>query len=175
MFDARQQKTMIWIQPLKRRRLYELRVGDDIVAKLFFTHKYRRDAVVRLPPSEWSFRFSALPRPTIHVCSSNSGSEIAVYTGKWYGGGTFSFRDGRRYTLKSENVLPTEWVWTDRVEQPLLYSTRNIQTMSTLGAHLPTTDVAMLGCISWYLHVLMTQFVRDLATYTATQMVFNSL
>jgi hypothetical protein len=87
-------KTLIWVQPSRRRRGYELLAGEDMCAQLFFPGMLCNRAVVRTAEDEWFLDKSLTPTPRVHVRRSGSETDIAVFHGHlaWRWDATYEYQ-----------------------------------------------------------------------------------
>jgi hypothetical protein len=158
-------KTLIWVQPSRWRRSYELLAGDDLCAELYFRHAFRNRAMARAAEGTWTLDKPFGLKPIVRIHDVDSDADIGVFTGSWRGGGTLSLHNGKRYQLSSKTWLPTDWVWSNDRQQQLLHYNRNLMTIVSGGGQL--TDVALLACVSWYVHILVKEAVTNAATGVA--------
>jgi hypothetical protein len=148
---------LLWVQPAARKRDYELRASDDVVATLRFQRGSLADAEAE--GHHWTFKRQGFWQPRVTVRVAGSDSDVAIFRPRWVGGGTLDFTDGRSVDLRSANFWQSEWVWQEK-DQPLilfkgrhgLVKAKGAVEIQPAAAGRP--DVALLVLLGWYLILL---------------------
>ena len=139
-----------WVQSRLRRREYELRAGDEALARL--SYKGVLSAQVRAETSAglWTFERKGL-RQAITVLSMDGDTELAAVKRGMGGQATLQFPDGREYRWQCSSFWHDVWTWLNDEGTPLLHLKRGTQVQFEPAAHdLP--ELALLATLGWYLH-----------------------
>jgi hypothetical protein len=128
---------LIWVQPSRRKRTYELHGGDEALASLRFEKRFGGRAVATTAEGEWHFQKSGWLKPRVTVRRADSNLNVAVFHCKWGGGGTLSFCDGGIYYWNHTSRLHTAWAWTSPTKQPLLQLKRRTMTVESADVTVP--------------------------------------
>jgi hypothetical protein len=149
-----------WVQPHALSRRFELRHGDDIVARLDFRSAFGSMASGESADGLWTFKRVGFWRTRVTVRADGSDDNVAVFEpATWSGGGTLHLPGGDTLRATTSFWRTTlEFQATDDV--PLVrYDTHGLVrlaadvTVLPEGARMPALPwVVMLG---WYLIVLM--------------------
>jgi len=102
----------------------------------------------------------------VRISPPDSDFDVAVFQGKWDGPGTLTFRDGRAYCRENTNWSHMSWVWTGgSTSKPVIHVKGH--TRSIVPDAAPLSDVALMGCLSWYLRVLQVERLQGAALTAA--------
>ena len=154
-------RPLIWAQPSARRRAYELRAGEELVATL----RRGRGSVAAAEVAEgrWTFERAGFWRPRVTARPAGSDTAWASFDAGWAGGGTLDVSGGRRFEWAAANLWHTHWSWREPGGGPLVRF-RSRQGLVTIegrvevepaAATLP--ELALLVPLGWYLLLLLAQ------------------
>ena len=162
---------LVWAQRGYCHGEYGLRAGDDAVATL----RWRGGslAVAETADGHWSFERPGYRRARVSVRTAGSGTEIAVFSSNWTGGGTLELVGGRLFHWSATNLWRSRWVWreADGTDLASLRSRQRLKLSglverSQAGAALP--ELGLLVTLGWYLVVMRAQdSTTDAAAATA--------
>jgi hypothetical protein len=156
---------LLWNQPNRKTRAYELRSGDVAVLMVRWEKKRGARAVAESAGGQWTIDKIRALRSRIVIRQAGSATDLATFTGSWDGGGTLEFRDGRTYRWDNTNWRHTAWAWTSRSGQPLLRFKGKSMTIEPAGATLP--EISLLAALSWYLNIMNSQSSDDAGAVAA--------
>jgi hypothetical protein len=157
-------RDLLWVQSPERKRCYELRSGDDVVATLAWEKMFGTLATAQTADSTWTFKRVGFFNARVTVRSPGSEVDEAVFKPSWGYGGTLEVR-GRAYTWKKLDFWGNRWgfAWHDgtvllsfgyigglesflKLEGAVEISPGNIST---------NVDMPLLATLGWYIMVLM--------------------
>ena len=148
---------LAWTQTGYCHGEYELRTGDETVATL----RWRGGslAIAETSDGRWSFERPGYRRSRVSVRTVGSGTEIAVFSSHWTGGGTLELAGGRLFHWSATNLWRSRWVWRE-ADGTELVSLRSRQRLRLSGlversqaaAALP--ELGLLMALGWYLTVM---------------------
>jgi hypothetical protein len=165
---------LIWIQPRKHKRDFELRAGEEILATLRWDKQRRQIAAGEAADGRWTFRRPGFLHQHVEARLSEVDLEVARFQPLLRGGGTLEFPDGRRFGLRPTSFWNAEWAWTTATNDILLRVKRTARSTLEKGVIelLPGTsgipELALLILLSWYLIILAAD---DAATATMSASV----
>jgi hypothetical protein len=140
---------------------YELRDGDDVVARLRFRSVWGSLATAESADGCWTFKRVGFfqTRATIRACGSDE--EVATFKNNtWSGGGTLELPDGRRLQADT-NCWMTKFSFVSDTDEPLVRFTKIggllklSSTVDILPAAASRSQPAWLVMLGWYLSVQM--------------------
>jgi hypothetical protein len=152
-----------WVQLPDRKRCYELRSGDDVIASLEWTRRFSfREAAATTAAGNWGFRHSGLVRQRVHISTGVPGTEVAIFYPGWAGKGTLRKTGGKTFSWRRENL----WGGARSFASPagdlvhLSYAGGNegirgingIALVTPQGQHEP--DTLLLLILGWFLMAL---------------------
>ena len=162
---------LLWVQPAARRREYELRAGDDVVATLRFQRGSLADAEAE--GEHWTFKRQGFWQPRVTVRVPGSDADVAIFRAHWAGGGMLEFASGRATRLSSANFWQSEWVWQEKAQPLILFKgrhgivkARGAVEIQSGSAGLPDTPLLVL--LGWYLILLHADDANAAAAVAAT-------
>ena len=144
-----------------KRDGYELRDGDDVVARLRFRSVWGTLATAESADGCWTFKRVGFfqTRATIRKCDSDE--EIAVFKNNtWSGGGTLELPDGRRFQADT-NCWMTKFGFTNERGDALVrfHKIGGVLKLSSTVEILPAAarspEPPWLVMLGWYLTVQM--------------------
>ncbi len=151
---------LAWTQTGYYHGEYELQAGDEVVATL----RWRGGSlgIAETADGVWSFKRPGLRRSRVSIRRAGSGTEIAVFSSSWIGGGTLELVGGRLFYWSATNLWRSRWVWREAngTELVSLRSRQRIRLSgqvewSQAAAALPELD--LLVTLGWYLLVMRAQ------------------
>ncbi len=154
------QPELIWTQPPKHKREYELRAGAEVVATLRWENNHSQVVAGEAAEGRWTFRRWGLLHQYGEARLSESEFEIARFQPHWRGGGTLAFPDGQRFGLCPTSFWNAEWAWTTANNDILLRIKRESYRPQPKGrvdllpgaSDLP--ELSLLILFGWYLAIL---------------------
>lgn len=156
-----------WTRPSRRRRFYELRAGDEIVATLQW--KKGSLAVAKVADGEWTFKRQGFWRRRVTVRREESEIDIAEFELGWSSGGTLDSGDGRRFRWAAANFWRSNWQWVTEDGTSLVHfdgKSKGTKLGSIMEIELAAVDLPqlpLLVMLGWYL-LLMTAEEEAAAT-----------
>jgi hypothetical protein len=162
---------LLWVQPAARRREYELRAGDDVVATLRFQRGSLADAEAE--GEHWTFKRQGFWQPRVTVRVPGSDADVAIFRPHWAGGGTLEFASGRTTRLSSANFWQSEWVWQEKDQPLILFKGRHgiVKARGAVEIHSGSAglpDTPLLVLLGWYLILLHADDSSAAAAVAAT-------
>jgi hypothetical protein len=148
---------LLWAQPSRMKRAYELRAGDEILATLCWQRGSLADA--EAADHQWTFKQPRGWNPPVTVRARGSDVDIAVFHRSWgTTTGSLELAPGRGMVLGFAHYwLRTEWVWLEEAGATLVHvkaarwllKTEGRVEISPRAAGLPDTPLLVL--LGWYL------------------------
>ena len=152
-----------WKQPSAFNRAYELRMGDEVIARLVFQKVFGTLALAEWGKERWEFERHGFLRPRVVVRRPEQEEELAWYEPHWTGRkGVLHGPGPRERPLCANNLLATHYTWKDEQGEPLL----SLRTKGLLhsGAELTVAecgageeDIVLLILLGWYVVRLAKQ------------------
>jgi len=139
-----------WVHPHLLRPEYELRAGDEVLARL--SSKRALSSLVRAETANglWMFERKGT-RQAITIKALDAHTELASIKRGMSGQATLLFPDGREYRWQCSSFWHDVWTWLNDEGTPLLHLKRGTQVQLELVAQdLP--ELALLATFGWYLH-----------------------
>jgi hypothetical protein len=140
---------------------YELRDGDDVVARLRFRSTWGTLARAESADGCWTFKRVGFLQTRVTIRKCESEDEIAVFkNSSWTGGGTLEFPDGRRLTADTSCWM-TKFAFSTEAGEPLVRFTKIFgllklsSTVEMLPAAATESAPPWLVMLGWYLTVQM--------------------
>jgi len=139
-----------WTQTDFRGREYELRAGDEVVAKL------RRHggslAVAETAEGRWSFERPVWRRSRVSVRDLGTGTDIATFRYGWTGDGTLEMSWGGRFQWTAANFWRSRWEWR-RADGTSLARFKSRQGLAKIEGRVEIEQTApdLLVLLGWYL------------------------
>lgn len=158
---------LVWVQPNRQERDYELRTGADTVAAL--SQRTGSLAVVRAAGTRWTLDRAGFWRRRVTVRPQGSAAD-ATFDPGWTGGGTLTLPAGDRFRWSADNLPRSRWIWRTADGTPLARLERRkgpagvegLVEIESAAAALP--DLALLVPLGWYLLLLQAGDSDDGAT-----------
>jgi hypothetical protein len=146
---------------------FELRAGEDIVARLRFSDAAGSVAIGESARGDWIFANEGLMKPCITVRSMADQVALAVYKPRLVClPGTVEFLDGRRFCWRRIGLFPAAYRFDDAEGKPLmvirfrccrswLFGPREFRGLVKIEPHAyAVSELMPLLLLSWYLVVL---------------------
>lgn len=154
---------LMWVQPKRLTRRYELRAGEDLSATLQWQKTFGSLAVAESADGQWTIKRSGFLRPRVTIRVAGSDSDIAVFEAGWWGDGILEILGGPRFFWKSLNFWRSEWAWMG-ADGALLLRVKTKFTLTKMEGRVqiePTAgsipQLSLLAILGWYLIVLMAK------------------
>jgi hypothetical protein len=151
---------LAWTQTDYCHGEYKLRAGDETVATLCWREGSL--AIAETADGRWSFERPGFRRSRVSIRIAGFGTEIAVFSSSWIGGGTLELVGGRLFYWSATNLWRSRWVWREADGKELVrFRSRQRLRLSGLversqsAATLPELD--LLVTLGWYLLVMRLQ------------------
>jgi len=139
-----------WIHPHRLRPEYELRAGDEVLARLSSKGAFSSRVRAETADGLWMFERKGL-RQTTTIQALNAHTELASVKRGMSGQATLQFPDGREYRWQCSSFWHDVWLWLNDEGTPLFHLKRGTQVQLEPAAHdLP--ELALLTTLGWYLH-----------------------
>ena len=148
-----------WIRPKWWKREFELRSGDELLARLY-REKGTGCTIGEAADGCWTFKRQGIWKAEIIVTDSASQAAKAVVKG----GNTKSvvFSDGRALTWKKTSFWRNEGSWVDSDGTPLIHLLRR-QHVALEPCALSLPELSLLAILCWYLTVLQQEEQASIA------------
>lgn len=170
-------REMRWVQPEQRERRFELRSGDDVVARLDWQKMLGTLATARTAAGEWTFKRSGFLSPRVTARAPGSDADVAIFVPAVNGNGTLE-TVGRKFAWKNVSFWGNSWAFLSQDGKPLvtfkpgcgLDTILRLETQVSVApdaAGLP--ELPLLLALGWYLMMLMADDTA--AAVAATTMV----
>jgi hypothetical protein len=139
-----------WIHPNLLSAQYQLRAGEEVLARLHWQGAFTSRVHVDTADGSWMIERKGI-RQTITVLALDSHTELATITRGISGQATLLFADGREYRWQCSSFWRDVWTWVNTESTPLLHVKRGAHVQLEPAAQgLP--DVTLLSALGWYLH-----------------------
>lgn len=155
-----------WKQPSMFKRVYELRVGDEILATLAKQGTFKNAYDVWTPYGQWTIRRKGFWQKDFVVLDAQ-GSEFANGHMGISGKTELWIASGNGYQWKSTNFWGTQWEWRTLEGTPLVALNKKYITILPAAQDLP--DLALLAVLARYLKT-----IQDDANAAASSAVVTS-
>jgi hypothetical protein len=150
---------LLWVQPRRFRREFELRAGRETVASLRGPDLLLRRARGETAEGRYRLRVTDLFRGIVVVHPGDSDSELAVWRPRITGAGTVRFSGGRSFEMRPLDVWHRRWIAEDEAGAAIFtlhLRLRFLRTEASLelkpGAErVPELPVLLL--LAWYIRV----------------------
>jgi hypothetical protein len=139
-----------WVHPNLLSAEYELRAGDEVLARLHWKGALTARVHAETADGSWMIERKGF-RQTITVLAPDAHTELATIKRGMSGQATLLFADGREYRWHCTSFWHDVWTWINNEDTPLLHLKRGVQVhLEPAAQGLP--DLALLTALSWYLH-----------------------
>ena len=115
-----------WVHPHLRRREYELRAGDEVLARISYTGALSSQVRAETAAGLWMFGRTGL-RQVITILALDAHTEPASVKRGMSGQATLLFPDGHEYRWQCSNFWHDGWLWRNFEGTPLLHLKRGAQ------------------------------------------------
>jgi hypothetical protein len=148
-----------WHQPRALKLAFELKHGEEVVARLHFPKFFSHDAIGESADGCWRFRRRGFLKRRFDIFPCNDEMPVAtLIPDMWERGGQLELANGRRVHLSSNWWKATYTVRTDSGETLLEYTKRGIfKAAADVRLHANAKEYAELPWIVmlvWYLILL---------------------
>jgi hypothetical protein len=155
---------MKWVQTNPAERTYELRAGDDVVARLRWQKPGGSLALGEAADGKWSFKRTGFFSPKVTVRAAGTDSDIAVFTPDWFvGKGTLELAGGVRYRWATTSFWRSEMAFCNEAGQPLVHYKPEwlLQLAAAKVVVAPAgaavSVLSLLTVLGWYFMLLMAE------------------
>src|SRR5205823_3726418 len=122
-----------WVHPNLLSSEYELRAGDEVLARLHWKGGLTSRVLAETADGSWAIERKGI-RQTITVLALDAYTELATITRGMSGQATLLLADGREYRWQSTSFWRDVWTWVNSEGTPLLHLKR--------GAHVQIESAA---------------------------------
>ena len=152
-----------WVHPHLLKSEYELRAGDELLARIYSKGVFRSLVYVETADGNWMIERKGLHQ-TMRILHPDTGTELATIKREGSDQETLVFPDGREYRWQRTSFWHDEWIWLNNEGIPLLHvkGWSHIQ-LEPAAQGLP--ELALLIALGWFLH---KQKEKEAATIAAT-------
>lgn len=139
-----------WVHPNLLSAEYELRAGDELLARLHWKGAFTSRVHGETADGSWVIERRGI-RQTITVLALDAQTELATIKRGMSGQAKLLLADGRQYTWQCTSFWRDVWTWVNTEGTPLLHVKRGVHVQLEPAAQgLP--DLALLTTLGWYLH-----------------------
>jgi hypothetical protein len=139
-----------WVRPHLLRSEYELRAGDELLARIYLKGAFKSQVYVESADGHWMIERKGL-RQTISILLPDTYTELATIKRGRSDQATLFFPDGREYRWQRTSFWHDGWTWLNNEGTPLLHVKRGAHIQLEPAAQgLP--ELALLITLGWYLH-----------------------
>ena len=139
-----------WVHPNPLSSEYELRAGDELLARLHWNRGFTSRVHAETVDSNWVIECKGI-RQTITALALDAQAELATIKRGMSGQATFLFADGREYRWQCTSFWRDVWTWVSNEGTPLLHLKRGAHVHLEPAAQ-DLSDLALLTTLGWYLH-----------------------
>jgi hypothetical protein len=150
-----------WVHPHLLRSQYELRAGDELLARVYLKGAFRSQAYIETADGNWMIERKGM-RQAITVLVPDTRAELATIKRGMSGQATLLFYDGREYRWQCTSFWHDVWTWLNNEGTPLLQVKRGTRIQLEPAAQgLP--ELALLTTLGWYLHKQQAEEAASIA------------
>jgi hypothetical protein len=150
-----------WVHPQLRRREYELRAGDEVLARLSYTGALSSQVRAETSAGLWMFERKG-QHQAITILALGAHTELANVKRGMNGQATLLFPDGREYRWQCSSFWHDAWLWLNEEGTPLLHLKRGVDVQIEPAARdLP--ELALLATLGWYLYKQQEEVAASVA------------
>jgi hypothetical protein len=161
---------LVWGQPARLQRVFELHASDDVVAVLRFDKASLASGETAW--QKWTFQQEGFWRRQVTIRTPDS-DDAPVFKAAGMRGGALELSQGRLLHFGAANFWHSRWAWSDNESQaPLIHFKRragllkiegqvDIETKAVTYPELP-----LLVVLGWYLLIV---FARNAAAAAAVR------
>ena len=139
-----------WVHPNVLRSEYELRAGDELLARLSYKGALTSQVRAETADGSWVIDRKGL-RQVITVLPLGAHTELATIKRGMSGQATLLFPDGREYAWQCTSFWRDVWTWLNHEGSPLLHLKRGAHVQLEPAAQ-DIPELALLTILGWYLH-----------------------
>lgn len=152
---------LVWVQPARSQRAFELHASDDVVAVLRFEGASLASAETAW--QKWTFNREGFWHRQVTIRTPDS-DDAPVFRAARTGGGALELSQGRLLRFGSTNFWHSRWDWSDSESQaPLVHFSSHGGFMKTEGrvdiesAAATYPELPLLVVLGWYLLILLAR------------------
>jgi len=152
---------LMWVQPARLQRVYELHASDDVVALLRFERASLASAETAW--QKWTFQQEGFWRRQVTIHSPDSDDAL-VFKAAGMSSGTLGLSQGRLLRFGAANFWRSRWDWSDNESQaPLIHFKSRPGLLKTEGQvdietkAVTYTELPLLVVLGWYLLILFAR------------------
>jgi hypothetical protein len=139
-----------WVHPNLLTAQYDLRAGDEVLARLHWKGALTSQVVAETADGSWVIERKGI-RQIITVVALDVQTELATIKSGMSGQATLLFADGREYRWQCTSFWRDVWTWVNTEGTSLLHLKRGAKVhLEPAAQGLP--DLALLTALGWYLH-----------------------
>src|SRR5205085_1206053 len=139
-----------WVHPNRLRAEYELRAGEEVLARLHWKGALTSRVLAETADGSWAIERKGITQ-SITVLALDADRELATITRGISGQATLLFADGREHRWQSTSFWRDVWTWVNSEGTPLLHLKRGAHVQLEPAAQgLP--ELVLLTALGWYLH-----------------------
>jgi hypothetical protein len=139
-----------WVHPNLLRSEYELRAGDELLARLHWKGTLTAHVYAETADGSWMIEQKGLHQ-TITILALDAHTELGLIKRGMSGQATLLFAGQREYRWHCTSFWRDVWTWVNTEGTPLLHVKRGAHVhLEPAAQGLP--DLALLTTLGWYLH-----------------------
>ncbi len=144
-----------WSHPNLLSSEYELRAGDELLARLHWQGAFTSRVHVDTADGSWMIERKGI-RQSITVLALDTQTELATIKRGMSGQAILLFADGHEYRWQCTSFWHDVWTWVNTEGTPLLHVKRGAHVQLEPAAQ-GFPDLALLTALGWYLHKLQEE------------------
>ena len=153
---------LTWAQPHMFERVFELRAGSEMVARLSFGGRFGSEARAATADGTWTFRRIGFWQTRATARTAGASGDLAMFEpNTWKGGGTLRLTHGPAVVVSSNMWQSTfDFRLSDGTQLFRIRTDGMLRKSATIDiapAMDPFTAVPCLLLFGWYLVVMMHQ------------------
>jgi hypothetical protein len=157
-----------WVQPKWSRRNYELKAGEQTIARMEYRGKWRSTPFIILDDEELAIRSRNFWQSKFGVMRGEQ--EIALYQSGSLGKGDITFISGRRFSWRSKGAFSRIYAWVapDNEEVMTFKSVSRFARSESIVTLSPSCDkypeTRILTAFGWFRMLAAAQAAAAAAT-----------
>lgn len=139
-----------WVHPHLLKSEYELRAGDELLARIYSKGVFSSLVYVETADGNWMIERKGLHQ-TMRILHPDTGTELATIKREGSDQAALVFPDGREYRWQRTSFWHDDWTWLNNEGTPLLH-VKGWAHIHVEPAAQGLPELALLITLGWYLH-----------------------